>query len=290
MNATKVTKSIPVNDSLLNENLDKCNPSECGISEPIVKVTNSGNREYHIINIDNPCYKRERCFLYLFPGEGNDYEWEFCGCGYITHLMAYLIKYGNLQHPSMTIVMPKIYYDNSDKVAQAQKITDYIKYIVDDVEGYGSWDNADTYRKRAVAGLCLGGLCAMKCALYWEKPIMENPEKFFSLGVFSPANGAENGHWLNGRPNFKFNVPTHHYLYISCGNKDGRWNLTKVYVQNFENNHSPVSDFVRIEDGIHNWDSFRTGFADFMQYKIFDSKFYFQNENRKNDIGRSRQQ
>lgn len=286
----KETKSIKVNPEVLNGNLDKYNPCECCIKDPETKEVFSVNREYHIIEFNNPFYNKERCFLYLFPGEGFDYEWEDRGCGYITHLMAYIIKHGNLQHPSMTIVLPKIYYDDTDKVAQAQKITEYIKLIVDDVEGPGSWDSKDTYKRRSVAGLCLGGLCAMKCALYWEKPTMGALEKFFSSGVFSPANEAENGHWLNGKPNFKFKVPTHHYLYISCGDKDERRNLTKVYVQNFENNSSPVNDFVRIEDGVHNWDSFRTGFADFMQHEIFGSEFYPQNGNNKNDIGCSGQQ
>lgn len=210
----------------------------------------------------------ESFYLYLFPGQGGNAEWENNN---IEKLMTYVLSIK--KHPRMTVVMPYLYY-GGNKVKEAQEITNYIEKIVEHIEGKGSWEDHNSYKKRAVAGLCLGSLSALKCALHWENTKRSNVEKFFGVGIFSPANGGENGNWVNGRPNFKFNRPENHYLYMSYGDCDEKKCHAIRYNDYFNENKSPVNNFVKIQGGYHNWEAFKTGFADFMTNEIFAHEFY----------------
>ena len=217
-------------------------------------------------------------FLYLFPGQGDNEEWDKKAD--IARLMTY-IQINVNRHPEMTIVMPHIYYGGSDKIIEAQQITEYIAKIVSYYEGENEWKNKSNYEKRAVAGLCLGSLCAMKCALHYKETHESDKCKgedylnnFKCVGVFSPANGAEDGYWLNGKPNFKFNNPQNHRLYLSYGEKDEKKVHAQCYYEDFKGNCSPVNDYVMIVNGEHNWNAFTAGFVDFMSKEIFDMRFY----------------
>ncbi len=63
-------------------------------------------------------------FLYLFPGQGDNEEWD--KKAEIARLMTY-IQINVNRHPEMTIVMPHIYYGGSDKIIEAEQITEYLK-------------------------------------------------------------------------------------------------------------------------------------------------------------------
>ncbi len=225
---------------------------------------------------------KEACkknYLYLFPGAGSNPEWR--DCAHIDRLMSY-INNDVKQHPPMTIVMPLIFMPGSEysgpaRTRDAQEITGYIADIVDKIEGAGAWASKEAYKHRAVAGLCLGSLCALKLALHWEyiPDASERYSRFFSLGMFSPANGAdEAARWIGNKDVFKFLKPDGHYVYISCGEHDERVPHAKRYVDFFVNNGTENVDHVTINHGYHNWDAFNTGFADYMTKEIFAPECY----------------
>lgn len=213
-------------------------------------------------------------FLYLFPGQGGNEEWVDENDGFITHLMSYIMSVK--KHPGMTIVMPYLFYGYGSKIKEAQDITEFIKDIVEYFEGVGTWDDPDSYKRRAAGGLCLGSLSALKCALHWEKQerSKDNIEKFFSAGIFSPANEAESGRWINGKPNFRFIHPENHRLYLSYGDADIKKCHAIRYNEYFMSNRSPVNDFVKIVDGKHDFEAFNTAFVDYMSDEIFAHEYY----------------
>lgn len=212
-------------------------------------------------------------YLYLFSGQGDNNEWE--NDTVIDKLMTYVLSVK--KHPSMTIVMPRIFYHgDADKVWDAQEINSYLPDIVNQVEGPGSWESPQNYRCRSVAGLCLASLCALKAALYWEIDPSPKAEKFFSLGIFSPANEADTAaRWIGSPKAFKFIHPENHRSYISCRTNDtDKLPHAERYKEIFAKCGSPVNDFVLINEGSHDWDTFCTGFVDFMSDKIFLHEYY----------------
>lgn len=263
-------RSIHLNTKVKKEELEKY--MAIGDIKPYSFQSNGKNLKGCILKTFTTCkQENDPLFLYMFPGEGGNGEWADPNNGFITHQMSYIMSIK--KHPGMTIIMPDLFY-GANRICEAQEITVYIKDIVEHFEGKGAWDNQESYKRRAVAGLCLGALSALKCALHWEKGTGDNIEKFFSAGIFSPANEAENGRWINGIPNFRFIHPEKHRLYLSCGTKDYKKCHADRYNNHFNKNKSPVNDFVEIIDGYHDFYAFNTSFSDFMFGEIFAHEYY----------------
>lgn len=220
--------------------------------------------------------KSIKCFLYLFPGQGSNDEWD--SKGDIVNLIKSILK--NKRHPSIRIIMPYIYDNNGEdcvsKIKDAQKVISYIEDIANYFEGKDAWLSVDGYKRRAVAGVCLGALSALKLGLYWEQPNREEivNEKFYSIAMLSPANEDGVANWIGGKDSFKFTNNSHHLLYISCGSNDKNYiGHSKRYAQNFTDN-GRLTTVKIIADGGHDWTCFKKGFEDFMSENIYFDDYY----------------
>lgn len=218
------------------------------------------------LNICNDDAPSDSClYLYLFPGQGLNDEWRRADMGRIEDVMSRI--YTQKTRPNMTVVMPYPYY-GGDKVTEAQQMYKYLPDIVNAYEGNAAWDDGNKYKARAIAGLSLGGLCALKCALHWEN--VGTDRKFFGLGAFSPAGEGTYGRWLNGRCHFRFAKDKgERFLYLSEGEEDHMKVHAEAYRNYFNENNSPVDRFYMIKGGRHDWNAFREAFVDFMLQDVF---------------------
>lgn len=236
-----------------------------GMCQKKTIASHGKNIEVAYLNIHNEGSGEVCYFLYLFPGQGTNDEWEREDKGHIRRVMSEIYRQKN--RPNMTIVMPYPYY-GGDKVKESQQMYNYLPDIINAFEGNGAWEDNEKYKMRAIAGLCLGGLCTLKCALHWENIGMNR--KFYGIGIFSPAGGGTDGRWLNGSPNFRFPKENcGRYLYISEGEQDEKKVHAELYSKLFKENKTPVDLFKTIRNGRHDWNAFKAAFIDFMLQDIF---------------------
>lgn len=241
-------------------------------------VIQTNETAIEVAYFDTDSKGENKCFLYLFPGSGANEEWECESKGDILFLLKTILSKVK-RHPPMRVVMPYIYLNNGEdpiaKIKDAQKVTHYIKDIVNYFEGTNSWDTKDGYKRRAVAGVCLGALSALKLALYWEQIENKKKEKFYSLGMFSPANDAGAGNWIGKEGGFKFADGRHHSVYIACGSMDDKNVHAKRYAYNFIKNDLTLTITLKsFIGGGHDWTCFKKGFEDFMSENIYFDDYY----------------
>lgn len=233
------------------------------------------DKNVEVAYFDTDVENKVNCYLYLFPGQGSNEEWDIRGG--IVDLMKIILQ--NKRHPSMRIIMPYIYANNGEecksKIEDAQKVTSYIEDIANCLEGENSWQSIDGYKRRAVAGVCLGALSALKLGLYWEQPCKGMKEKFHSVAMLSPANDAGAANWICGPDAFKFANNQHHRVYISCGSKDNKYVHANRYAYNFIKNDLTLTITLKsFIGGGHDWTCFKKGFEDFMSENIYSDEYY----------------
>jgi len=190
--------------------------------------------------------KRKYPVLYLLHGMGgNEHSWAERGAFNV--ILDNLIAAHRAQ--PMIVVCP------NGQSGPERQMTSFAKFEGDMIEEVVHWVEAHypvlgDRESRAIAGLSMGGGQSLNIGL-------KHPETFAWVGGFSGAP--------NTNPPTKFgpDTPPFRLIWVSCGDKDGLFSISKRVHDKLDSNH--VAHTWRVYPGAHDWQVWRPTFIDFAQ-------------------------